>query len=84
MIGINKFVAHGWHVCQYAKPTERVDAFEFLDRALWYRLATDAMISVAADNEITVDPVSYAIHFIRDIRVFPLEMMRGHIVCAVF
>ncbi len=83
VVGIDEFVVDGGHVSENAEPAERVDLLEFLDGTLRHRFAADPVKTVAAGDEIAIDPVAYAIFLIGDIGAFSVEIMRLDIRCIV-
>ncbi len=60
MIRIYQLIIQRRHVGHHSKPAERIDSFVLLHPVGRYTSATDAVISIAASDEITFNGVPYA------------------------
>ena len=76
MVGVDQFVADRRDVGEDAEPAEGVDLLEGLDRRFRNRLAADAVVTVAARDEIAVDAVGGAVHLVGDVGLIACETVR--------
>src|SRR5690606_3621417 len=75
VVGIDQLFADRPQIGDDAEPTERIDTLIGLARAFRHRFPADAVIAVAAGDEIAIDAVGYPILLIGDIRSVAIEII---------
>src|ERR1019366_5694718 len=61
VVGVDEFVRNRRRLREHAEPAEGIDALEGLERALGDALAADAVVTVAAGDEVAVQLVLGAV-----------------------
>ncbi|CAH1651302.1 hypothetical protein CHELA17_20407 [Chelatococcus asaccharovorans] len=83
MMGIEELRRDRWLVDENAQPAEWIDALERCDRTRRHALPRDAVIAVAAADEITSEAVAFAARLIADPRMRGVEIVQDDALGAI-
>lgn len=79
MIGVDQFGIGRPHFSQHAEPTERILPLEGFQRALGNRFTADAVIAIAAGNELAIDAMGDAALLVGGKRLGTIEVVKGDV-----
>ena len=79
MIGVDQLVRQRWHIRQNAQPTERIYALEGTQHFRRHGLARNAVVPIAASDEIAVDALRAATMIERDVGCAGSDVVQGHL-----
>ncbi len=75
MARVNDFVVARWHLSHDAQPAERIDAFEMPTRARRDVSVTHSVVSIAAGDEIAIQPLRFPVFHIGDERLLTFDVV---------
>ena len=82
MIGVNE-VFQRRSLDHDAKPAERVGSFKGSEHTGWNGLSAWTVETVAAGDEVAIDPAGFALMHIGDVRVAAVDIMERHVPCLI-